>query len=91
MVCRCGLAGGAPRAVAELVRPRRLLAVRRGANGRGGLQGGSREGEVAAMPLMMGMGLQFGAALSGPMLASLMGHAIFGLVNGVVYAWFVRR
>lgn len=39
---------------------------------------------------MMGMGLQFGAALSGPMLMSLMGHLIFGLVTGVVFAWFVR-
>ncbi|WP_165774864.1 hypothetical protein [Candidatus Viridilinea mediisalina] len=48
-------------------------------------------GPLVIMPLMMGMGLQFGAALSGPMLMSLMGHLIFGLVTGLVFTWFVRR
>lgn len=48
-------------------------------------------GPLVIMPLMMGMGLQLGAAFSGPMLMSLMGHLIFGLVTGLVFAWFVRR
>ncbi|NJO81750.1 MAG: hypothetical protein HC828_02575 [Blastochloris sp.] len=48
-------------------------------------------GPLVLMPLMMGMGLQFGAALSGPMLMSLMGHLIYGVITGLVYAWFVQR
>lgn len=42
-------------------------------------------GPLVIMPLMMGMGLQFGAALSGPMMMSLMGHVIYGLVTGLAY------
>jgi hypothetical protein len=37
------------------------------------------------------MGLQLGAALSGPMLMSLVGHLIYGLITGLVFAWFARR
>ncbi len=48
-------------------------------------------GPLMIMPIMMGMGLQFGMALSSPMLMSLLGHLIYGLVTGVVFAWFLRR
>jgi hypothetical protein len=48
-------------------------------------------GPLVIMPLMMGMGLQLGAALSGPMLMSLVGHLLYGGVAGAVYAWFVGR
>jgi hypothetical protein len=43
------------------------------------------------MPVMMGMGPRFAAALETPMLMSLVGHLLFGLVTGLVYAWQVRR
>jgi hypothetical protein len=48
-------------------------------------------GPLVIMPVMMGMGLQFGMALSGPMLMSLMGHLIYGLVTGLGFVWFARR
>ncbi len=48
-------------------------------------------GPLVIMLLMMGMGHQFGMALSGPMLMSLMGHLIYGVITGLVFAWFVRR
>lgn len=48
-------------------------------------------GPIVIMPLMMGMGLQFGAMLTTPMLLSLMGHLIYGIVAGLVYAWWARR
>jgi hypothetical protein len=48
-------------------------------------------GPLVIMPLMMGMGLQLAAAFSGPMLLSLMGHLIYGLVLGLGYAWYLRR
>jgi hypothetical protein len=48
-------------------------------------------GPIVLMPLMMGMGLQFGAMFSGPMLMSLMGHLLYGVVAGVVHAWWVQR
>jgi len=48
-------------------------------------------GPIVIMPLMMGMGLQFQAMFTGPMLMSLVGHLIYGVVAGVVYAWWVRR
>jgi hypothetical protein len=35
--------------------------------------------------------VQFGMALAGPMLMSLMGHMIYGLVTGLVFVWFARR
>lgn len=48
-------------------------------------------GPIVIMPLMMGMGLQFGAMFTAPMLMSLMGHAVYGVVAGLVYAWWVNR
>lgn len=48
-------------------------------------------GPLVLMPLMMGMGLQFGAAMTQPMLMSLMGHLIFGALTGGAYAWLARR
>ena len=48
-------------------------------------------GPLVIMPLMMGMGLQLHSAFTGPMLLSLMGHAIYGLVLGVVAVWWVKR
>ncbi len=48
-------------------------------------------GPLVLMPLMLGMGLQFGAALTPPMLMSLMGHLIYGLITGLVYVWFTHR
>ena len=44
-------------------------------------------GPMVIMPMMMGMGLQFAAAFSGPMLMSLMGHVIYGVLAGLGYAW----
>jgi hypothetical protein len=41
-------------------------------------------------PLMLGMGLQFGAAFTPPMLMSLVGHLAYGLVTGLVYAGYIR-
>jgi len=48
-------------------------------------------GALVLMPLMMGMPLQFGAAFTQPMLMSLMGHLIYGLITGVVYVWYTHR
>ncbi len=48
-------------------------------------------GPLMIMPTMMGMGLQFGAALSGPMLLSLVGHLVYGAVTGLVFAWYIQR
>lgn len=48
-------------------------------------------GPIVIMPLMMGMGLQFGAMFTTPMLLSLMGHVIYGVVAGLAYAWWARR
>jgi uncharacterized membrane protein YagU involved in acid resistance len=47
-------------------------------------------GPMILMPLLLGMGSegiasQFGAAFSTPMLMSLLGHLIYGLLTGVVY------
>jgi hypothetical protein len=47
-------------------------------------------GPMILMPLLLGMGsegiaAQFGAALSAPMLMSLVGHLIYGLLTGLVY------
>jgi hypothetical protein len=47
-------------------------------------------GPMILMPLLLGMGSegiasQFGAALSAPMLMSLVGHLIYGLLTGLVY------
>jgi len=48
-------------------------------------------GPLVIMPLMMGMGLQFANALSGPMLMSLMGHLVYGVVAGLGFAWIIQR
>jgi uncharacterized membrane protein YagU involved in acid resistance len=48
-------------------------------------------GPLVLMPLMMGMGgPQFGMALSPPMVMSLMGHLIFGLLTGLAYAAYAH-
>jgi len=43
------------------------------------------------MPIMMGMGPQFGMALSMPMLMSLVGHLIYGIVTRLAYPVAARR
>ncbi len=48
-------------------------------------------GPLMIMPVMMGMPMQFGAALNGPNMLSLMGHIIYGVVGGLVYVWYSRR
>jgi hypothetical protein len=47
-------------------------------------------GPMILMPLLLGMGLQFGAAFTPPMLMSLVGHLAYGLITGLVYAGYVR-
>jgi uncharacterized membrane protein YagU involved in acid resistance len=47
-------------------------------------------GPMILMPLMLGMGLQFGAAFTPPMLMSLMGHLVYGLITALVYVGYVR-
>jgi hypothetical protein len=42
-------------------------------------------GPMILMPLLLGMGLQFGAACTPPMLMSLVGHLIYGLLTGMIY------
>ncbi len=48
-------------------------------------------GPMILMPLMLGMGLQFGAALTPPMLMSLVGHLVYGIITALVYVGYVRR
>jgi len=48
-------------------------------------------GPLVLMPLMLGMGLQFGMAFTPPMLMSLVGHLIYGLLTGLVYVGYVSR
>jgi uncharacterized membrane protein YagU involved in acid resistance len=48
-------------------------------------------GPLLIMPIMMGMGPQFGTALSMPMLMSLVGHLIYGVVAGLAYPTVLRR
>ena len=49
-------------------------------------------GPMILMPLMLGMGgPQFGMAFSPPMLMSLVGHLVYGLITGLVYVGYVRR
>ena len=43
------------------------------------------------MPILMGMGPQFGMALSAMMLMSLVGHLVFGVVAGLTYALQTSR
>src|SRR5918995_721840 len=48
-------------------------------------------GPLILMPLLLGMGTpQFGMAFTQPMLLSLVGHLIYGLITGVVYVWYVH-
>ncbi len=47
-------------------------------------------GPLVLMPLMLGMGVQFGAALAPMNLMSLMGHLIYGLITGLVYVAYMR-
>ena len=47
-------------------------------------------GPLILMPLLLGMGgPQFGMALSPPMLMSLVGHLLYGVLTGVVYVAYV--
>jgi uncharacterized membrane protein YagU involved in acid resistance len=48
-------------------------------------------GPLLIMPIMMGMGPQFGMALSMPMLMSLVGHVLYGVAAGVTYPLVARR
>lgn len=53
-------------------------------------------GPMILMPLMMGMGTagigsQIGAAFTTPLLMSLVGHLIYGVVAGLGYVWYTRR
>ena len=47
-------------------------------------------GPLILMPLMLEMGVQFGAALSPMNLMSLVGHLIYGLITGLVYIGYIR-
>src|ERR671911_982673 len=48
-------------------------------------------GPLILMPLLMGMGgPQFAMALSPPMLMSLVGHLLYGLLTGLVYVAYLR-
>jgi hypothetical protein len=48
-------------------------------------------GPLVIMPLLMGMGLQFGAALSPMMLMSLVGHLIYGVVTALAAVLLLQR
>lgn len=48
-------------------------------------------GPMILMPLLLGMGPQFAAALTPPMLMSLVGHLAYGLITGLVYVAYVNR
>lgn len=47
-------------------------------------------GSLIAMPILLGMGMQFANAFDATHLMSLMGHLIFGLILGAVYAWYAK-
>ena len=48
-------------------------------------------GPLILMPLLLGMGgPQFAMALSPPMLMSLVGHLLYGLLTGLVYVAYLR-
>ncbi len=47
-------------------------------------------GPLVLMPLLLGMGVQFGAALAPMNLMSLVGHLIYGLITGLVYVGYIR-
>lgn len=46
-------------------------------------------GPMILMPLMMGMGLQVSAAFTSPMLMSLVGHLVYGVLVGATCAWYL--
>lgn len=48
-------------------------------------------GPLLIMPVAMGMGPQFGMALSMPTILSLVGHVVYGVVAGLAYPVVVRR
>ncbi len=48
-------------------------------------------GPMILMPLLLGMGSQFGAAFTPPMLMSLVGHLAYGLITGLVYVAYSKR
>lgn len=48
-------------------------------------------GPMILMPLLLGMGPQFAAALTPPMLISLVGHLVYGLITGLVYVAYTNR
>jgi uncharacterized membrane protein YagU involved in acid resistance len=48
-------------------------------------------GPMILMPLMLGMGLQFSVAFTPPMLMSLVGHLLYGLITGLVYVAYTHR
>jgi len=48
-------------------------------------------GPLLLMPLIMGMGPQFAAAFTTPVLMSLVGHLLYGATTGLVYAAVARR
>ena len=48
-------------------------------------------GPMILMPLLLGMGLQFGAAFTPPMLMSLVGHLLYGLITGLLYVAYTHR
>ena len=47
-------------------------------------------GPLVLMPLLLGMGMQFGAALSPMNLMSLVGHLVYGLLTGLVYVAYAH-
>jgi hypothetical protein len=48
-------------------------------------------GPLLIMPTMMGMGPQFAMAFTMPMLMSLIGHLVYGVVTGLAYPLVARR
>jgi hypothetical protein len=48
-------------------------------------------GPLLIVPIMMGMEPQFGMALTMPMMMSLVGHLIYGVVAGLAYPQVARR
>ncbi len=47
-------------------------------------------GPLVLMPLLLGMGVQFGTALAPMNLMSLVGHLIYGLITGLVYVGYIQ-
>ena len=48
-------------------------------------------GPLLIMPILMGMGPQFGMAFAPPMLMSLVGHLVYGVAAGLAYPLIARR